>query len=124
MKNKIIIVAVFAFIFAISAVDVSAQQNVKTKKRTVQKVQNIRINITERGYSPASFRLKKGVRARITFVRKTEDECGKEIVIPAYNIRRELPLNTPVTIIFTPRKAGTFGFACGMDMLKGKIIVR
>lgn len=124
MKNKIIIIAVFAFIFAISAVDVSAQQSSKTKKRTTQKVQNIRINVTERGYRPTSFRLKKGVPARITFVRTTEDDCGKEVVFPAYNIRRELPLNTPVTVRFTPRKAGTFGFACGMDMLKGKMIVQ
>lgn len=124
MRSKIIIIAAFAFIFAISAVDVSAQRNVKTKKRTAQKVQYIRINVTERGYRPTSFRLKKGIPARITFVRKTEDECGKEIVIPAYGIKRELPLNEPVTIRFTPRKAGTFGFACGMDMLRGKIIVQ
>jgi plastocyanin domain-containing protein len=124
MKNKIIIIAVFVFIFGASSIDVSAQQSVKTKKRTTQKIQNIRINITEQGYRPTSFRLKKGILARVTFVRKTEDECGKEIVIPAYRIRRELPLNKPVTVVFTPRKAGTFGFACGMDMLKGKIIVQ
>lgn len=124
MKNKIIIIAVFAIIFAISGIEANAQRTVKTKKQTTRKVQNIRINLTENGYSPASFRLKKGIPARITFVRKTEDDCGKEVVIPAYGIRRRLPLNKPVTVSFTPRKAGTFGFACGMDMLSGKIIVQ
>ena len=124
MRNKIIIVAVFAFIFAASSIDVNAQRAARTKNRTARSVQNIRINLTEKGYRPANFRLKKGVPARLTFVRQTEDECGREIVIPAYRIRRELPLNEPVTINFTPRKAGTFGFACGMNMLRGKIIVQ
>lgn len=124
MRNKIIIIAVFAFIFAVSGLDASAQRTSKTQKRTAQKVQRVRINVTERGYQPTSFRLKKNIPARITFVRKTEDECGKEIVFPAYNIRRELPLNTPVTISFTPRKAGSFSFVCGMDMMRGKVIVQ
>jgi plastocyanin domain-containing protein len=119
MKNKIIIVAIFVLIFAISAIDISAQ-----KKRAAQKTQNIRVTLSEKGYQPSSFRLRKGVRARLTFIRKTDDECGKEIVLPAFNIRRTLPLNEPVTIIFTPRKAGTYSFVCGMDMLHGKLIVQ
>ena len=123
MRNKIIIIAVFAFILAISGIGVNAQQN-KTKKRTFQKVQNVSVVLSEKGYRPSSFRLKKGIPARVTFIRKTEDECGKEIVIPAYNIRRELPLNTPVTVSFTPKKAGSFSFACGMNMMRGKIVVQ
>jgi plastocyanin domain-containing protein len=124
MKNIKIIFAIFAFIFTISAVDASAQRSVKTNKRTAQKVQNIRINVTQNGYRPESFRLKKGVPARITFIRTTDDDCGSEVVIPAYGIKRQLPLNKPVTVRFTPRKAGTFNFVCGMDMLRGKIIVQ
>jgi plastocyanin domain-containing protein len=124
MRNKIIIIAALASICAFSSFEVSAQQNAGTKQRATQKTQNIRINLTEKGYQPESFRLRKGVRARITFIRKTEDECGKEVVFPAFNIRRTLPLNEPVTIIFTPRKAGTFSFVCGMDMLHGKLIVQ
>jgi len=38
-------------------------------------------------------------------------------------IKRELPFNQPVTVEFIPAKAGEFKFACGMDMLRGKIIV-
>ena len=124
MKIKIIIIAVFAFIFAISGLDASAQRPSKTQKRATKTVQSVRINVTESGYQPTSFRLKKGVPARVTFIRKTESECRKEVVIPAYNIRRELPLNQPVTISFTPKKAGSFGFACGMNMMRGTLIVR
>ena len=47
---------------------------------------------------------------------------AKEVVIKEYGINRTLPLNEPVTIEFLPRK-GEFSFACGMNMLKGKLIV-
>jgi plastocyanin domain-containing protein len=124
MTYKTIMIAVFAILISVSGTEVYAQRTSKLQKRTAQKVQNVRINLTESGYQPASFRLKKGVPARVTFIRKTESECGKEIVIPAYNIRRELPLNQPVTVSFTPKKAGSFGFACGMNMMRGKVIVR
>jgi plastocyanin domain-containing protein len=120
MQNKIIAITAFAIVM-ISGSSAYAQRSYKSQKQTVQ---NIKINLTERGYHPSSFRLKKGIPARLTFVRKTEDECGAEIVLPAYNIRRTLPLNTPVTVRFTPKKAGTFSFACGMDMLHGKLIVQ
>lgn len=121
MRYKTIMIAIFAILIAISGVDAYAQRTVKTQK---QKIQNVTINLTERGYRPSSFRLKKGVPARVTFIRTTEDECGLEVVFPAFNIRRILPLNEAVTIRFTPRKAGTFSFACGMNMLHGMLIVR
>lgn len=124
MKNKTIIIALCIALVAIFSSSADAQRANKTQKQSAGKTQSVRINLTEKGYQPSSFRLKKGVPARVTFVRKTEDECGREIVISAYNIRRELPLNTPVTVSFTPKKAGTFNFACGMDMLRGKLIVR
>jgi plastocyanin domain-containing protein len=58
----------------------------------------------------------------VTFVRKTDATCAKEVVIKEYNINRKLPTGEPVTVEFTPRK-GEFAFACGMDMIKGKLIV-
>lgn len=123
MNKFIIALFIFTFTFVFTA-DATAAPRKKSGKPAARKVQNVRINLTERGYEPETFRLKKGVPARLTFVRTTEDDCGKELVIPAYNIRRELPLNRPVTVRFTPRKSGSFNFVCGMDMLRGKIIVR
>ena len=38
-------------------------------------------------------------------------------------IRRELPLNQPVDIEFTPSKTGNVDFVCGMNMLRGTIVV-
>lgn len=119
-----IIIALCAVAIMIFSSFANAQRTQKAQKTQIKKIQSVRINLTEKGYQPESFRLKKGVPARVTFIRKTADECGEEIVIPAYNIRRFLPLGKAVTVRFTPRRAGTFGFACGMDMLHGKLIVR
>lgn len=94
------------------------------ERESEPKVQSVTITLNAKGYQPASFKLKQGIPARVTFVRKVEATCGTEIVIPEYNINRELPLNEPVVIEFTPAKSGEFAFACGMNMLRGKIIVK
>ncbi len=85
-------------------------------------VQTATVEITGKGFEPGSLKLKAGVPAKVTFVRKTDETCAKEVVIKDYDIERKLPLNEPVTVEFTPRK-GEFTFACGMNMVKGKLIV-
>lgn len=84
--------------------------------------QTATIEINSKGFDPGSLKLKAGVPAKVTFVRKTDEGCAKAVVIKEYNINRDLPLNESVTVEFTPRK-GEFTFACGMNMLKGKLIV-
>jgi plastocyanin domain-containing protein len=84
--------------------------------------QTATIEITSKGFAPDSLKLKAGAPAKVTFVRKTDETCAKEVVIKDYGIERKLPLNEPVTVEFTPRK-GEFTFACGMNMIRGKLIV-
>ena len=88
-----------------------------------QQVQEATIKVTEKGYQPAELKLRLGVPARVTFVRETEATCGTEVVLPEYDIERTLPLNELVVIEFTPQKSGEFAFACGMNMVKGKLVV-
>jgi RND family efflux transporter MFP subunit len=86
-------------------------------------VQSARISVTEKGYEPDKVTLRAGVPARLIVVRTTDKTCGTEIVFPTLNIKRALPLNEPVVIEFTPAKTGDIAFACGMNMLKGAIVV-
>ena len=86
--------------------------------------QSARVTITQMGFEPVALRLKRGVRARVTFLRTTDDTCATEILMPAYGINRSLPLNRAVTINFTPTRTGEFAFTCGMNMHRGKLIVR
>jgi plastocyanin domain-containing protein len=86
-------------------------------------VQTATVEVTEKGFSPTSINLKPDAPARITFVRRTDETCAKEVVIKDYDIKRDLPLNQPVVVEFTPKK-GEFTFACGMAMMRGKLVVR
>lgn len=87
-------------------------------------VQTVKVLLTKDGYKPTSVTVRKGTPVRLTFVRQVEQTCGTEVVIATLNIRRELPLNKPVVVELTPDKSGTISFACGMNMLHGKIIVK
>ena len=46
------------------------------------------------------------------------------MLIPAFKIKRALPLNQPVAVEFMPQKSGDIDFVCGMNMLKGTIVVQ
>jgi hypothetical protein len=87
-------------------------------------VQTAKIAVTEKGFEPDTVTLRAGVPARLTLVRTTDKTCATEVVFPALNIKRALPLNEPVVIEFTPAKSGDMAFACGMNMLKGVVVVQ
>jgi RND family efflux transporter MFP subunit len=87
-------------------------------------IQSARILVTEKGFEPDRVSLRAGSAARLTFVRTTDKTCGTEVVFPSLNIKRALPLNQPVVIEFVPAKAGDVAFACGMNMLKGVVVVQ
>ena len=86
--------------------------------------QEAKVLVTEKGYEPAKLMVRAGQLARITFVRTTDKTCGTEVVFPSLSIRRSLPLNEPVVIEFTPWDSGEIGFVCGMNMLRGTVVVQ
>ena len=87
-------------------------------------VQVVRITVGASGFEPQKLELKAGVPARLLFTRTTDGTCAKQVQIPEFGIgKTDLPLGEPVAIEFTPEKTGPFTFACGMDMLKGSLIV-
>lgn len=121
MNNLFKLASTAALLLIAFSFTASAQVSQKGAK---PKTQSVRVVINEMGYSPGSFRLRRGVPASITFLRTTERTCGTEVVIPAYGINRPLPLDQSVSVSFTPRRSGEFVFTCGMNMMHGKIIVR
>jgi thiol-disulfide isomerase/thioredoxin len=88
------------------------------------KIQRAMILVTAQGYRPSSVTLLRGIPAQLTFIRKVEATCGREIVIPDYGINRPLPLNTSVVVSITPNKSGRFKFTCGMNMFRGSVVVK
>jgi RND family efflux transporter MFP subunit len=92
-------------------------------ERDKESVQTAKIVVSEQGYEPPKIVLRAGVLARLTFLRTTDKTCATEVVFPALNIKRALPLNEPVVIEFTPTKGRDLAFACGMNMLHGTVVV-
>lgn len=99
-------------------------QQAHSQSGAVIKIQTVNITVTKDGFTPSSFTVHKNIPVRLTFVRKVEVTCATDVVIPDFDIKRELPLNEPVIVEFTPEKAGTINFACGMNMQRGKIVVK
>ena len=87
-------------------------------------VQTANVTVNDSGFSPSTVSLKAGVPARVTFTRTSKGTCATSVVIPEYKVKKDLPLGKPVAITFTPNKAGTYSFACGMNMVKGSVVVR
>ncbi|MEZ5305554.1 MAG: cupredoxin domain-containing protein [Pyrinomonadaceae bacterium] len=116
LRQTALLVAVLAAVFL-------ATNSAHAQTRKAARTQSAKVVIGNYGYEPASLRLKRGVPAKITFLRTTDSTCATEVVFAEYGIRRDLPLNQAVTVSFTPRKAGEFAFTCGMNMHRGKLIV-
>lgn len=75
-------------------------------------------------YTPEIIRAKKGQKLRINFERHDNIKCTDEVIFPDFNIKKYLPPHQTTTIEIHIEKSGEYVFYCGMEMIKGKIIVR
>ena len=85
-------------------------------------VQEIKVMVKS-GYSPDVIVVKSGVPVRLNFYRDETSSCSEQVVFGDFGIARDLPAFKTTPIEFTPEKSGEFTFACGMNMLRGKLIV-
>ncbi len=91
----------------------------------VDGVQVVNIEVGKTGFKTDSLALRAGVPARLVFTRTEEGGCAFQVKIPEFGIEpTDLPLNEAVAIEFTPTESGNYTFLCGMNMLKGAILVR
>ena len=97
----------------------------ETKAATVSDsgIQEIAITV-KGGYSPDVIEVVKNKLVRLKFYRDETSSCSEELVFSEFKLRRELPAFETTVIDITPTKAGTFEFTCGMNMLRGKLVVR
>jgi hypothetical protein len=86
-------------------------------------VQSVKVDVQGR-YAPERIVLKKGVPARLIFLRKDTSECSRELLIPEFGIKQVLAPLKETVVQFTPTQAGTFAFTCGMDMMRGTLVVQ
>lgn len=87
----------------------------------------LEISVTEQGFEPDNAQVPAGKPVTLVFTRNTDNTCAKKVVVkmPDGNkLEKDLPLDQPVEIAATFPTAGTVGYACGMDMVKGTITVQ
>ncbi len=105
------------FVLNVAAADAKAENETEAPKDATK------ITVSSEGFEPASISGKAGQPLKLAFFRKDAENCGGEIVFPAQNIKKTLPVGKTVLVEFTPSAAGEIAFSCGMDMMKGKVIV-
>lgn len=89
---------------------------------TEQGVQEVRITV-KGGYSPDVIVVREGTPVRLDFYRDETSSCSDRVVFGDFGIARDLPAFKTTSIQFTPQHAGEFSFTCGMNMLRGKLVV-
>ena len=86
-------------------------------------VQEIKVTV-KGGYAPDVIVVRQGQPVRLDFYRDETGSCTEQVVFGDFGIVRDLPAYRTTPVEFTPDKAGEFTFACGMNMVRGKLIVQ
>jgi plastocyanin domain-containing protein len=86
-------------------------------------VQEVKITV-KGGYSPDVVVVKQGRPVRLDFYRDETASCSEQVVFGDFGIARDLPAFRTTPVEFTPDRAGEFTWTCGMNMLRGKLIVQ
>ena len=85
-------------------------------------VQKIAVTV-KGGYSPDLIRARQGVPLEIEFDRQESGECTNRVVFADLGVSAGLPAHAKTAVRLQPDRAGTFGFACGMNMVHGTLVV-
>ncbi|MGW0118031.1 heavy metal translocating P-type ATPase [Streptomyces sp. NPDC003327] len=95
------------------------------KARTAQLeggVQRVEVRVRG-GYSPNVIKVRQGVPVELVFDRQESGECTNRVVFPDLRVSAGLPAHARTTVRVSPDRAGSFGFACGMNMIHGTLLV-
>ena len=89
---------------------------------TVAGVQEVRV-VVKGGYTPDTVVVRAGEPVRLQFYRDETADCSERVVFEDFGIDAALPAFQTTPVEFTPEEAGEFSFRCGMNMLKGLLVV-
>jgi plastocyanin domain-containing protein len=85
-------------------------------------VQEVKVTV-KGGYSPDLIVVKQGRPVRLDFYRDESSGCSESLRIPEFGVARDLPPFTTTSVDLTPTTPGEFTFTCGMNMLRGRLVV-
>ena len=80
--------------------------------------------VVKGGYEPSVIVAERGRPLRIDFYRDENTGCSDTVVFGDFGISTGLAPYKTTAVEITPDRSGEFVFTCGMNMLRGKLIVR
>lgn len=106
------------FVVNVATADAKTANNVEIPKDAYK------ITVSKNGFSPEEITIDRSKFSKLAFLRTDSENCGSEIVFSDLNIKKKLPVGEVVLIDLPSNLKGkTLNFACGMDMMKGKLII-
>ncbi len=79
--------------------------------------------IVKGGYSPDVIQVAAGVPVRMLFDRQESGDCTSRVVFPDFGVNQTLPAFGTTAVEFLPKEPGEYEFACGMNMIRGRLQV-
>ena len=116
IRSLLVVAVVSTSAFAVNAAPPAAAPAAAPAGKTIE------MSVTDKGFEPAVVKVKKGEPVTLVITRKTDKTCATEIVIDEEKISTKLPLNKPVTVTFTPKKAGDIKYGCAMGKMIGGVL--
>lgn len=92
--------------------------------KEVKGVQTLTVTIADGKYSPALISVKKGKPVALTFKGGKDMGCGSTVEFKSLKQKQSVKEGKTVVFKFTPKEAGEIKFACSMDMIQGKVVVK
>ncbi|MFI5385022.1 MAG: cupredoxin domain-containing protein [Fimbriimonadales bacterium] len=115
MKSLITTLAVLA----LAVVGLGGQINPAKPDNGVQKA----TIVVDDGFKPDTVNVKAGKPVQITFDVKHK-ACISSVVFKDLKIEKKLENGKKAVVTFTPKKAGSYSFACPMGMYKGTVVAK
>ena len=92
-------------------------------RRTAVGGQEVEVEV--RGaYSPDRVEVEQGRPVRLTFTRREANACTAQVVFPDFGIVKDLPVGRAVPVDLRPDRPGEYEFHCGMNMVRGRLVVK
>lgn len=85
-------------------------------------VQEVHI-VVKGGYTPDTVVVQAGQPVRLLFYRDETADCSEQVVFEDFGVIQLLPAFQTTPVEFTPKTPGEYTFRCGMNMLKGLLVV-
>ena len=85
----------------------------------------VEVTVSNQGFTPARIVGKPAESLTLVFrYQKSAGECGREVVLPAQNVHVTLSEGQPTEVALTlPTTKGEVSFTCGMNMLRGAVLI-